>query len=60
MNNLAAVCRLQGKYDDAKPLFKVYLATRKSILADDHSDTLISMNNLAAVYKVKGKYADAE
>jgi ankyrin repeat protein/tetratricopeptide (TPR) repeat protein len=60
MNNLAAVLRDQGKYQEAESMHRQALATRERLLGKEHPDTLTSMNNLAAVLRDQGKYQEAE
>jgi Flp pilus assembly protein TadD len=60
VNNLAGLYELQGKYDQAEPLFVNCLAVRRRVLGDEHPDTLSSINDLAFLYKSQGKYEQAE
>jgi hypothetical protein len=41
----------QGRYADAEPLYKRFLATKEKALGPDHSSTATSLNNLAWLYK---------
>jgi tetratricopeptide (TPR) repeat protein/tRNA A-37 threonylcarbamoyl transferase component Bud32 len=49
-----------GLYDAALPLQERALATRRSVLGDEHPDTLKSLNALGALLADQGKPADAE
>jgi tetratricopeptide (TPR) repeat protein/tRNA A-37 threonylcarbamoyl transferase component Bud32 len=49
-----------GLYDAALPLQERALATRRSVLGDEHSDTLKSLYALADLLSAQGKLADAE
>ena len=60
LNNLALLYRLQGRYNDAEPLYLQSLDIRKRQLGDDHPDVATSLNNLALLYKKQGRYNDAE
>ncbi|MEM8640686.1 MAG: tetratricopeptide repeat protein [Cyanobacteria bacterium P01_G01_bin.54] len=60
LNNLAELYRVQGKYEQAEPLFLQALEIRKKVLGEDHSDVALSLNNLAALYYGQGKYEQAE
>ena len=60
LNNLAALYKSMGKYDDALPLFERSLAIREKVHhGEDHPDVADSLNNLAVLYKNMGKYDDA-
>ncbi|MBO1047233.1 MAG: tetratricopeptide repeat protein [Dolichospermum sp. DEX182a] len=60
LNNLALLYRLQGRYNDAEPLYLQSLDIRKRQLGDDHPDVATSLNNLALLYRLQGRYNDAE
>ena len=59
INNLALLYKEQGKYDEALPLHEECLEKRRSILGNDHPNTLTSINNLVLLYKKQGKYDEA-
>ena len=44
---------LKGKYQEAELLYKECFEKRKSILGENHPDTLNTMNNLAITYNKK-------
>jgi len=60
MNNLAAVLRDQGKYEQAGETQRQTLGLQKTVLGKEHPETLRSMNNLAMVLAEQGKYEQAE
>ena len=60
LNNLAALCRTQGKYAEAEPLYQRSLAIREKALGPEHPDVASSLNNLAGLYDNQGKHAEAE
>ena len=51
---------LEGRSKEAEELFRQSLALSRSVLGEEHSDTLISMNNLAATYSAQGRWKEAE
>jgi len=60
LNNLAALYLEQGRYADAKPLFKRSLAILEKSLGPDHPGVATALNNLAELYRDQGRYVDAE
>jgi hypothetical protein len=44
----------QGRYADAEPLYKRFLAIKEKALGPDHSSTATSLNNRAWLYKDTG------
>ena len=60
LNDLAELCKEEGRYADAEPLYKRALATWKKALGPDHPDVAQSLNNLADLYSAQGRHADAE
>ena len=42
-------CMLQGKYDEAEPLYRESLAIDKKIYGDEHPDVATDLNNLASL-----------
>ncbi len=60
LNNLAEIYRLQGKYVEAKPLYKRVLKIREKAFGKYHPDVAQSMSNLACLYYAQGKYDKAE
>jgi len=60
LNNLAALYRTQGKYEQTEPLYQRALAIIEEQLGPDHSDTARCLNNLALLYYTQGQYEQAE
>jgi tetratricopeptide (TPR) repeat protein len=60
MANLAAVYRLEGKYDQAKSMLETVLEARARVSGPEHPDTLFEMERLALVHQSLGQYARAE
>jgi tetratricopeptide (TPR) repeat protein len=60
MNNLAATCYREGKYEQAEALSTKALEIGLRVLGEQHPNTLRSMSNLALLYFAKGDYAQAE
>ena len=58
--HLAGLYRLQGKLDQAEPLFREVLKSRTALLGGDHLETLTASNSLALTYLAQGKYDQAE
>ncbi len=50
----------QGKYDQAIPLARRFLAIVKIALGPNHPSVATALNNLALLYYAKGDYARAE
>jgi tetratricopeptide (TPR) repeat protein len=75
LNNLAELLRVQGKYDEAQPLYQQSLAIRREVcaihlvassrdhsckvLGEEHPDVADSLNNLAAFLSAQGKHNEA-
>ncbi|MFL5665310.1 MAG: tetratricopeptide repeat protein [Ktedonobacteraceae bacterium] len=60
LNNLAALYRSQGKYEQAEPLYERALAISEQVLGPEHPETATSLNNLAAFYDNQGDYEHAK
>lgn len=60
LDNLAAIYKALGRFEEAEPLLKQALEIRKKTLGENDPDYVISLNNLAGLYKATGRYADAE
>ena len=60
LNNLAALYRNQGKYNEAEPLYLRSLSIRENQLGENHPDVAQSLNNLALLYNAQSNYADAK
>ena len=60
LNNLAYLYNLQGRYDQAEPLYLQALELRKRLLGEEHPNVAASLNNLAELYRTQGRYAEAE
>ena len=52
--------KLQGRYDEAEPLYKKAVQLKEKILGKEHPDTLVSIGNLALLYRSQGRYGEAE
>ena len=50
---------MQGKYDDAEPMYKESLAIRKKVLGEEHPSVATGLNNLAELLKDQGKDDEA-
>ena len=51
---------IEGKYDEAEPLYREALEVRRATLGSRHPGTLASINNLGLLLKAKGDLAAAE
>ena len=60
LNNLAALYRNQGKYNEAEPLLLRCLKIVRKTLGENHPDFVQSLTNLAGLYNSQGKYNEAE
>ena len=60
LNNLAALYRSQGRYEEAEPLYQQALAMTRKLLGEEHPSVATSLNNLAALYRSQGRYEEAE
>jgi tetratricopeptide (TPR) repeat protein len=49
-----------GKYKEAGPWYLRLIETRKTVLGEEHPDTLMSMSNLALTYSDQGRLVEAE
>ena len=58
--SVANVYATLGLYEQALPLAKAALATRRRMLGDDHSDTLASMDRVGSVFLEQRNLAQAE
>jgi hypothetical protein len=45
--------RLQGRLDEAEPLYQRALEAQERTLGSEHPDTLLSVNDLAELYGTK-------
>jgi tetratricopeptide (TPR) repeat protein len=75
LNNLAALLRAQGKYDEAEPLYRQSLAIKRKVcaihfaassrdhsckvLGEEHPSVATSLNNLAGLLKNTGRSKEA-
>ena len=50
----------QGKYQEAEALQIEVLALQKSILGEDHPDTLNTSRQMAGTCRLQARYAEAE
>jgi tetratricopeptide (TPR) repeat protein len=60
LNNLAALYRAQGKYDQAEPLYKRALAILEKALGPEHPDVATVLGNYAALLEKTNRQAEAE
>jgi tetratricopeptide (TPR) repeat protein len=60
LNNLAALYKSQGRYEEAEPLYKQSLSLWQELLGERHPNFATSINNLAALYESQGRYEEAE
>ena len=51
---------LQGKYDEAKPLYERAIAIGEKTLGAEHPDLASWLNNLAGLLQAQGKYDEAK
>ncbi|KAF6781660.1 Kinesin light chain 5 [Colletotrichum sojae] len=58
--NLASTYRNQGRWKEAEELNVRVMETRKTVLGEEHPDTLTSMANLASTYSNQGRWKVAE
>jgi hypothetical protein len=49
-----------GRYKEAEPWYLHLAETAKTVLGEEHPNTLISMSNLASTYKNQGRWKEAE
>jgi tetratricopeptide (TPR) repeat protein len=60
LNNLASLYENQGRFADAKLLYKRSLEITQSVLGPDHVEIAPVLNNLALLYDREGRYTDAD
>ncbi len=60
LDNLAALYRTQGKFDEVEPLHRRALAIMEKALGPEHPRVAITLQHLAGLYKTQGKYDEAE
>ena len=60
LNGLASFYQDRGRYEQAEPLYKEALQTRREVLGARHQDTLTSLNALAMLYQYWGHWEQAE
>ena len=58
-SSIAAVYRLQRRFDKAEPLFQHVLDSRRRLLGTEHPKTLNSMNSYGLMLRDAGKWTDA-
>jgi tetratricopeptide (TPR) repeat protein len=58
-NNLAGVYHVQGKLDQAEPLYRKAIAIREQQLGESHPDTAQALYNLGHLLRQKGDAAAA-
>ena len=59
LTRISMFLKEDGKYGDSERLDKLSLDIDKTLLGDEHPDTLMSMNNLALTYWHQGKLREA-
>ena len=60
ISTLAEVYACQGWWKEAEELQVQVMETRKRVLGQEHSDTLLSMGSLAVAYLNQGRWKEAE
>lgn len=60
LNNLAAICYLDKRYEEAEPLCKRALEIDERELGPDHPDVATDMKNLAELYRAQERFGEAE
>ncbi|NEP10634.1 MAG: tetratricopeptide repeat protein, partial [Symploca sp. SIO2C1] len=60
INYLAYLYKLQGRYDEAEPLYLQALALLKKLFGHKHPNVAISISYLAGLYCSQGRYDEAE
>jgi CHAT domain-containing protein/tetratricopeptide (TPR) repeat protein len=60
LNNLAAVLKEQGRYEEAEPLYLRSLAAQEKLFGAESETVATTLTNLAALYREKGEYLRAE
>jgi hypothetical protein len=60
LSELAVLCKVRGKYDDAERLPLEAVEDRRLKLGDGHPHTLESWKNLIELYEASGKPEKAE
>jgi Flp pilus assembly protein TadD len=60
MNDLATVLAKQGKYDQAKQLYRQALELRRKLLGDDHPHVGFTLSNLGEIHIIKQQFEEAE
>jgi CHAT domain-containing protein/tetratricopeptide (TPR) repeat protein len=60
LNNLAAVLKEQGRYEEAEPLYLRSLAAQETLFGAEGQTVATALTNLAALYREKGEYLRAE
>jgi tetratricopeptide (TPR) repeat protein len=60
INNYATALRMQGRLQEAEPIFSEALALRRRFLPENHPNTLDSLHVLATLLQQLGKSAEAE
>jgi len=60
LNNLGALLRAMGRYEEAEPLLRQALDIGKDTLGTAHPDYATGLNNLTVLYYHMERYAEAE
>ncbi|KAL6241858.1 hypothetical protein RBB50_011103 [Rhinocladiella similis] len=59
MSSLASARSCQGKYEEADEMLRATLKLRKTVLGEEHPETLASMNNLAYLLALRSRFVQA-
>jgi tetratricopeptide (TPR) repeat protein len=60
LNNLAALYRNQGRYEEVEPLYKRSLEILTKVLGKEHPNTQICLENLVGFYESQNQTAAAQ
>ncbi len=59
LENLAELYRVQGRFDEAEPLYLRALEILEKTLGPEHPEVAVSLNNLAELYRAQGRFEEA-
>ena len=59
-HRLAAVLRIERKYEEAETLFQRALSMREALLGRDHPEVSQTLNSMGVLYSQAGRYSEAE
>src|SRR5205807_706181 len=60
LNNLARVYQMQGRYQEAEPLYHRALSIREQMLSPEHPHVARTLHELGLLYKLQGQDTEAE